>query len=40
MIDGVYVMSENRCNFKGMSLPGGFLFDIDDGRVRLFGVHT
>ena len=34
MIDGVYLMSGNRCDFKVVSHLGGFLFDFEDGRVR------
>ena len=34
MVDGVYLMSGNRCDFKAVSHLGRFLFSFADGRVR------
>jgi hypothetical protein len=34
MVDGVYLISGNRYNFKEPSLLGKFLFSFDDGRTR------
>ena len=34
MVDGVYLMSGNRCDFKVVSHLGQFLFNFGDGRIR------
>ncbi len=34
MLDGVYLISGNRCDFKEPSLLGDFLFSFNDGRTR------
>ena len=39
MVDDIYLISGNRCDFKRPSHLGHFLFDFDDGRVRTHWEH-
>ena len=34
MVDGVYIISGNRCDFKEPLLLRNFLISFDDGRTR------